>query len=123
MSATATQRPDIRRRLRDVVAAADDRKASDLKVLSLAEVSDFTDFFVVCSGRSARQVQGIADAMQSSLRDLGVRPLHVEGLQNGKWVLLDYGEMVIHVFDPETRSYYGLERLWGDADDVTDSLR
>ncbi len=123
MSATATQRPDIRRRLRDVVAAADDRKASDLKVLSLAEVSDFTDFFVVCSGRSARQVQGIADAMQSSLRDLGVRPLHVEGLQNGKWVLLDYGEMVIHVFDPETRSYYGLERLWGDADDATDSLR
>ncbi len=123
MSATATQPRDIRQKLRDVVSAADDRKATDLKVLSLGEVSDFTDYFIVCSGRSDRQVQGIAEGIQSALQQLGVRPLHVEGTRAASWILLDYGELVVHVFDPDTRSYYGLERLWGDAPDVTEELR
>ena len=123
MRATATSPPDIRQRLRDAVAVADDRKAMDLTVLELAEVSDFTDFFMVCSARNTRQVQAIADGIVKTLRDTGVRPLHVEGQNTAHWVLIDYGDFVIHVFDVETREYYGLERLWADAPNVTAELR
>ncbi|MCZ6506430.1 MAG: ribosome silencing factor [Acidobacteria bacterium] len=123
MRATATRPPDIRLRLRHAVAVADDRKALDLKVLWLADVSDFTDYFMVCSGRSARQVQAISDGIVRELRDQGVRPQHVEGARLARWVLLDYGDMVIHVFDVEARDYYRLERLWADAPDVTAELR
>lgn len=123
MRATATSPPDIRLRVRDAVAAADERKAMDLNVLELASVTDFTDFFMVCSARNARQVQAIADAIADALRKTGVKPLHVEGQSNAHWVLLDYGDFVIHVFDVETREYYGLERLWADAPDITAELR
>ena len=123
MRATATSPPDIRQRVRDAVAVADDRKAMDLRVLELAGVTDFTDFFVVCSAKSNRQVQAIADGIERQLRETGVRPLHVEGMKTSHWVLLDYGDFVIHVFDVETRSHYGLERLWADAPDVTAELR
>jgi ribosome-associated protein len=123
MRATATQLPDIRQRLRDAVAVADDRKATDLRVLDLSEVSDFTDYFMVCTGRSDRQVQAVADGIVRTLRESGVRPLHIEGERAARWVLLDYGDFVVHIFDVETRAYYGLERLWSDADDVTAELR
>jgi len=123
MSATVTTPPDIEQRLRDAIAVADDRKAMDLRVLRLEEVSDFTDYFMVCSGRSDRQVQAIAEAIRRELRDNGVRPLHVEGERSARWVLLDFGDFVIHVFDPETRGYYGIEGLWADAPDVTAELR
>ena len=124
MSVTTTSSPpDVRQRLRDVVAVADDRKAMDLRVLELAEVSDFTDYFMVCTGRTSRQVGAIADGIVRALRDRGVRPIHVEGERSSRWVLLDYGDFVVHVFDVETRGYYGLERLWSDAPDVTAELR
>ncbi len=124
MSATtASSLADARQRLRDVVAAADDRKATDLKVLRLEDVSDFTDFFMVCSGRTSRQVSAIAEGIRRALRERGIHPIHIEGERSARWVLLDYGDLVIHVFDPETRGYYGLERLWADAPDVTAELR
>ena len=72
-----------------------------------------------CSGASDRQVQAIADAVEEKLRAGGVRPLHVEGLRGGRWVLLDYGAFVVHVFQDEVRRFYGLERLWSDAPEVT----
>lgn len=123
MSVTATSQPDIRQRLRDAVAVAVDRKALDLRVLQLEAVSDFTDFFMVCSGNSGRQVSAIADGIEKALREQGIRPLHIEGAVSARWVLLDYGDFVVHVFDPETRGYYGIERLWADAPDVTAELR
>jgi ribosome-associated protein len=123
MSVTATSPPAMLQRLRDAVAVAVDRKAVDLRVLHLEAVSDFTDYFMVCSGNSGRQVGAIADGIVRTLRQRGVRPLHVEGAASAHWVLLDYGGFVIHVFDPQTRSYYGLERLWADAPDVTAELR
>jgi ribosome-associated protein len=115
--------PDTAARVRDAVAAAEDRKAIDLQVLRLQEVSDFTDFFLICSGTSERQVQAIADAIDETLRKGRVRPLHVEGYNRGNWVLLDYGDFVAHIFQEETRRFYSLERLWGDAPDVTAQFR
>jgi ribosome-associated protein len=114
---------DTAQRVREAVAAADDRKAADLKVLHLQQISDFTDYFLICSGTSERQVQAIADAVQERLREHRVRPLHVEGYNRAQWVLLDYGDLVVHVFQEEPRGYYALERLWGDAPDVTAEFR
>ncbi|MEM7051019.1 MAG: ribosome silencing factor [Acidobacteriota bacterium] len=110
---------DISQRVRRAVAAAEDRKAFELRVLNLSRVSGFTDFFVICSGTSDRQVQAIAEAIQRDLRAFGARPLHVEGQRSGSWVLLDFGAFVVHVFDQETRAFYGLENLWADAPEVT----
>lgn len=112
--------PDIPARVRQAVVAAAERKAVDLRVLDLAEVSDFTDFFLIMSGSSERQVQALGDAITETLRASGVRPLHVEGHRRGSWILLDYGDFVVHVFQEETRRFYGLEGLWGDAPDVTE---
>jgi ribosome-associated protein len=110
-------------RVREAVAAADDRKAIDLKVLHLARVSDFTDYFLICSGSNERQVQAIANGIEERLREEGARPLHIEGYNRGQWVLLDYGDLVVHVFDGQTRGFYALERLWADAPDVTQKFQ
>jgi len=110
---------DTAARVRVAVASALDLKAQDLKVLRLGPVSDFTDYFVICSGTSQRQVQAISDAILERLKKEGVRPFHVEGQQGGNWVLIDYGDLVVHVFQPEPREFYGLERLWADAPDET----
>jgi ribosome-associated protein len=106
-------------RVRGAVAAALDRKAQNLRVLNLGPVSDFTDYFVICSGASERQVRAISEAIQEGLAAEGVRPIHVEGQRSGHWVLLDYGDLVAHVFQPEPREFYALERLWSDAADET----
>lgn len=118
-----TAAADTAARVRTAVAAAEDRKAIDLKVLHLGDVSGFTDYFVICSGTNERQVQAIADAVEEQLRAERVRPLHVEGYNRGQWVLLDYGDLVVHVFQEQPRSFYALERLWSDAPDVTEDFR
>ncbi len=105
--------------LRTAIDAALDLKATDLVVLHLEELCDYTDFFVVCSGSNRRQVSAIADAVSSKLRDEARRPLHAEGQREGQWVLLDYGDFVFHVFDEKKRQFYRLERLWADAPDKT----
>jgi len=110
-------------RVRQAVAAAEGRKALDLTVLHLQPVSDFTDYFLICSGTNERQVQAIADAVQEELRAEKRRPLHMEGYNKGLWVLLDYGDFVLHIFQEEPRRFYSLERLWGDAPNVTAEFR
>lgn len=111
------------RPIRWVVEAAVGRKAEEVIVLYLAKISDFTDYFMICSGTNERQVQAITDSIVRGLRKHGLRPLHVEGQQQGKWVLIDYGgEMVIHVFLDATRQFYALERLWGDAPNITQQI-
>ncbi|MEM6455632.1 MAG: ribosome silencing factor [Acidobacteriota bacterium] len=108
--------------VRIAVDAALDRKAEALKILHLGAVSDFTDDFVICNGTNERQVRAIADNIEDQLRAAGTRPLHVEGYNNGRWVLLDYGnEMVIHIFLDDTRQHYDLERLWADGPDMTEA--
>lgn len=118
---TATP-PDLKTRLGHAVTAALSRKAEDLKVLDLTGICDFSDYFVLCTGTNERQVQAISEAVEDRLRDDGLRPLHVEGRTHGKWVLLDYGSILVHVFKEETRAFYRLENLWADGTDVTDQL-
>lgn len=103
--------------------AALDRKAEELVVLEVAKCCDFTDHFLICSGSNERQVQAIADAIQEALHKEGVKPLHVEGLPNARWVLLDFGgDFVAHVFVESARRFYDLERLWSDAPNITERL-
>ena len=95
--------------------AALDRKAADLVVLDLQGISGVADFFLICSGNSMTQIETIAEAIRHSLRGEGVRERHREGVPESGWLLLDYGDVVMHVFLDETRYFYALERLWGDA--------
>lgn len=98
-----------------IVEIAADKKANDIVMLRTAEVTSMADFFVICSGRSDRQVQALARAIVDQLREQGIRPLGVEGLSSGRWVLVDYASVVVHLFTPQEREYYGLERLWSGA--------
>ena len=95
--------------------AASDKKAVDLRVLDVRAVSSVADYFLICSGRSTTHLQTIAEAIRTDLKADGVRPLHAEGLAESGLVLLDYGDVLMHVFLEDTRAYYALERLWGDA--------
>jgi len=100
------------------IAAAEGKKAEQLAVLDLRKAGGFTDFFVICSGTNPRQIRAIADGITEALRLEGVKPAHVEGYDRSEWILLDYFDFVVHVFAPETRLFYGLERLWGNAETV-----
>ena len=95
--------------------AALDKKADDVVVLDLRKGAAFTDFFVLASGASQRQIVAIADAVEEAMRAEGLRPKHVEGYPRQEWILLDYNGFVVHVFTPRTRGFYDLERLWGGA--------
>ncbi|MBI4247324.1 MAG: ribosome silencing factor [Candidatus Rokubacteria bacterium] len=91
----------------------------DLLVLDVQGLSSVTDYFLVCSGRSTTHLQAITEAIRADLKDAGVRALHAEGLAASGWILLDYGDVLVHVFLEDTRVYYALERLWGDAPTVS----
>lgn len=100
------------------VRAALDKKAQDVVVLDLRHTPAFTDHFVLCTGLSTRQVKAIADAIEETLRAAKVRPAHIEGYERAEWVLMDYFTFVVHVFTPQTRAFYSLDRLWGDAERI-----
>ncbi|MGH7560596.1 MAG: ribosome silencing factor [Gemmatimonadales bacterium] len=95
--------------------AADDLKARDVVALDLRGINDATDWFIIGSGTSDAHVRGIAHAVLERLEAAGVRVHHVEGLTTGRWVLLDFVDLVVHLFHPEARAFYQLERLWSDA--------
>lgn len=97
---------------------ADEKKALDILVLRLSGITEFTDYFIICSGSSTRQTQSIADEITDQLKKIKVRPLHTEGYNNGEWILIDYGIFVTHVFTEKSRQFYDLERLWRDAERV-----
>ena len=96
--------------------SAADKKATDMVVLDLREIASFTEFFIIASGANQRQVQAICDGITEQLKaDLKSRPVRVEGYTSAEWVLLDYGDFIVHVFNKESREFYDLERLWRDA--------
>jgi ribosome-associated protein len=99
-----------------IAAHAADKKAGDIVVLDLREVAGYTDFFVICSGNSDRQTKAIHDGIQLGLKKQeGLLPRRVEGAGESRWILMDYLDVVVHVFTPETRQFYRLESLWGDV--------
>jgi len=116
---TSRPRPQARidgqRALQIAATAADSKKASDIVALDLRELDGVADLFLICSGSSDVQVKAIAEAVEDKLTEAGYKPWHVEGREGRRWVLLDYVELVVHVFHERTREYYLLERLWGDA--------
>ena len=93
-------------------------KALELVVLDVSRFSSLADYFIICSGKSSRQVQGIADNLERGLRARGIKPIGCEGKQEGHWVLLDYGDVIIHVFYEPVRLFYDLESLWSEASRV-----
>lgn len=98
-----------------IVVAAEDKKATDVVILDVSGTSSVTDSFVVCSAKSTTQVQAIADHIEDELRKQGIQMLHKEGQRQGRWILLDFGNSIAHIFVEEEREYYNLERLWGNA--------
>jgi len=106
----------IQQRVRTAVHAAVDKKAFDVAVLGVSELTSIADYFVLCSANTERQTQAIADNVMEKVRsEQSVKPLLVEGTTPGRWILIDYGDFIVHVFTEDCRRYYGLERLWGDA--------
>lgn len=95
--------------------AAIGKKAENVIILNIGEVSTLTGHFVLATGTNNRQTQAIADGVRGDLRDLGMRPLGVEGMSKGDWILLDYGSFLVHIFSREKRSFYDLDRLWSNA--------
>jgi ribosome-associated protein len=104
--------------VRAALEAVDDRKARDVVALDLRGLTDAADYFVVASGTSDAHVRGIADLVLERLAERGIEAHHVEGITGGRWVLLDFIDFVVHLFHPETRAFYQLERLWGDAPEL-----
>ena len=100
------------------ITAAEDKKADDVVLLDLRKAAGFADYFLICSGGNPRQIRAIADAIMEALASDGAKPAHVEGYQRSEWILLDYFDFIVHVFGPETRLFYSLERLWGNAERV-----
>ena len=110
----------IESRVRLAVAAALDKKAMQLDVLAVGALTSIADYFVLMSANNERQAQAIADNIVERLKtEMRVKPLLVEGMTPGRWVLLDFGDFIIHIFTEDVRRFYGLERLWGDAPNVT----
>jgi ribosome-associated protein len=110
----------IESRVRIAVAAALDKKAFDLDVLNVGRLTSIADYFVLSSATSERQAQAISDNVLEKLREeMKLKPLLVEGTTPGRWILLDFGDFIFHIFTEDCRRFYGLERLWGDAPNVT----
>jgi ribosome-associated protein len=126
-SAAARKTTGSKRRLTGevsrAVGAALDKKASNVVVLDLRDTQAFTDFFILCSGQTQRQVQAIADGIEEAMKAAKIRPAHIEGYDRAEWILMDYFSFIVHVFVPQTREFYSLERLWADAKriEVTDT--
>ena len=97
------------------VKALDDKKGKDLKVLYTADQTTLADYFIICNGASNTQVRALAEAVEEALSKAGEEPHHIEGHRGGQWTLLDYSAVVVHIFTEEGREFYGLERLWSDA--------
>jgi ribosome-associated protein len=95
--------------------AADAKKAFDILILDLRGLTYITDYFVICSGGSTTQVGAVSDSIGQALAKAGIHPDHIEGQAEASWVLMDYGDVVVHIFEVQTRAYYALEKIWGDA--------
>ena len=97
------------------VEYADNKKAEDIKVLDIRDLTTMADYFVICQGNSSTQIKAIADEVEEKLSDAGVKPFGREGLNTAYWILMDYSDVIVHIFNKESRDFYGIEHLWADA--------
>mgnify|MGYP003757088335 CR=1 FL=1 len=104
------------RKLKQILEIVESKKAEDVRILDLRKLTWITDYFVILHGDSLIQNRAIAEALMDNLRE---RPISVEGYEDGRWILMDYGDVIVHIFMPETRRFYHLEKLWGDAEVVS----
>lgn len=98
-----------------IVDALDDKKAEDIKIIDISEISILADYFVITNGSNKSQIQALADNVEEKLADAGVHPKHIEGYNNANWILFDYSDVLVHIFDKENRDFYDLERIWRDG--------
>jgi ribosome-associated protein len=112
---TNKRQPSSRARVLRCVNASLEKKAKDLIILNIKDISAFADYFIICSGTSDRQVRAIAAAIQEILKKAEILPLGIEGEAAGQWILMDYDDVIIHIFLESVRTFYNLERLWSDA--------
>ena len=115
LSTSENSVPALPAELLTAAHAAYGKKAVDVVVLDMRAIPSFTDFFLICTAQNQRQMRAVADAIEMALREDGRRPAHIEGNEQSEWILLDYFDMVVHVFTAEQRQFFGLERLWGAA--------
>jgi len=115
VTSTKLTRRNLPGQIRLALKSGQARKAEDMVVLDLRNISSFTDYFLIMHGNSSRQNAALCDALEQDLKAGGVRLLSVEGRVNAEWILMDYGDFIVHVFSPAARAYYSLEKLWGDA--------
>jgi ribosome-associated protein len=101
--------------LKIALKAADDKKAHDIVILDISHIASFASYFLFCSGESSRQIQAIADEVGARMKASGFKPSHIEGYRNAEWILMDYMDLVVHIFSRNARAYYDLERLWRDG--------
>ncbi|MBF0538302.1 MAG: ribosome silencing factor [Nitrospirae bacterium] len=106
-------------KLKTIVNALEDKKADDISILKLQSLTAIADYFVICTGTNSPQIRAIADNVERRLRDSGVKPLGIEGIRHTQWVLMDYNDVMVHIFTEEMRDYYNIERLWIDAPSLT----
>lgn len=106
------------RLMRIAYQAMDEKKASDIRVIDISKISILADYFMIASGSNPNQIHAMADLVEEKLAKEGIRARSVEGYQNANWILMDYQDIVIHIFDQESREFYNLERIWSDGEDV-----
>lgn len=99
----------------EIVKAANSKKALDIELLAVEGITSMTDYFVICTGNSSPQIKAISEEIQDKMTQQGIEPLHIEGYNDSTWVLLDYDDVVVHIFHNEARGFYSLERLWADS--------
>ncbi len=105
-------------KLQTIVKALDDKRADRIDVLNISKLTSLADYFVICSCGSDVQVRACADEVEEKTKELGFEPLHIEGYRGGNWALVDFGDIVVHIMEKETREFYALERLWDDAEKI-----
>ena len=116
---TVTPFVELDDELKLAISCASEKKAFDIVAIDLREIASFTEFFVICSGSNQRQVQAISDEVTEKLKEkLNSRVIRIEGYSSGEWILLDYGDFIVHIFEQKAREFYDLERLWRDAKKV-----
>jgi ribosome-associated protein len=109
---------DIDKRISIIVKACDDKKAFNIKTLNISKLTSIADYFIIASGNSTTQVAAISDEIEEKMSDNGFNVFHKEGYKSSRWILLDFGDIVVHVFHREDREFYNLERLWSDGEEI-----